>query len=547
MTRKKSLCWVLELPLAVRPDQAKRLQAHLEAARCLYNALLGEAKKRLNRMRSDPAWQGARSIPPTRKQERNAAFSHLRRQYGFAEYAMHDYAKRARGSWIADHVDSTMAQTLASRAYHAVNRVCLGKAKQVRFRSKGRGMGSVEGKRNDTGMRFVLQRAEVGNRGSLLWGEDHIPALIDWNDPLVAYGLGQRVKYARLVRRQASSPRAQGADGEGQRYFVQLIVEGTPNQKPKNQPGKDTLGLDIGPSTLAVVSRAGEAHLTEFCEELRPDIGRKRRLQRKMDRQRRANNPHNFDERGRVKQHGKGRLHWYDSRRYQATRRCYATQERKLAAHRKSLHCQLVNDLVRLGNHMQIEKTSFKGWQKKYGSSVGLRAPGLFVAHLRRIVAKTGGTLTEVPTYHTKLSQYCHNCQRYVKKPLSERWHTCPCGIGPVQRDLYSACLLAYLNPQDTIPSITHDEWAGVESRLKAVVEALQQRAKEGLSLPRSFGIPGARARRPKSLQPNRQELASLSCRGRLEALGLAQEPPLLESGEIQSRSCSSLSSFWEF
>ena len=100
MTRKKSPSWVLELPLAVRPDQAKRLQAHLEAARCLYNALLGEAKKRLNRMRSDPAWQGARAIPRTRKQERKAAFSRLRRQYGFAEYAMHDYAKELAGTGL---------------------------------------------------------------------------------------------------------------------------------------------------------------------------------------------------------------------------------------------------------------------------------------------------------------------------------------------------------------------------------------------------------------------------------------------------------------
>jgi transposase len=516
MTRKKSPSWVLELPLAVRPDQAKRLQAHLEAARCLYNALLGEAKKRLSRMRSDPAWQGASAIPRTRK------------QYGFAEYALHDYAKGARWSWIADHVDSTMAQTLASRAYQAASRVCLGQAKQVRFRSKGRDMGSVEGKRNDTGMRFVLQQAEEGNEGCLLWSEDRIRALIDWNDPVVAYGLRQRIKYVRLVRRKASSPRAQGADGEGNRYFVQLIVEGTPYQKPKNQPGNDTLGLDIGPSTLAVVPREGQAHLVEFCEELRPDIRKKRRLQRKMERQRRANNPHNYDTRGRIKKHAKRRLHWHDSRGYQATRRRHATQERRLSAHRKSLHGKLVNDLVRVGNHIQIEQTTFKGWQKRFGKSVGLRAPGMFVAHLKRIVAKTGGALTEVPTYHTKLSQYCHGCQTYLKKPLSQRWHHCACGIGPVQRDLYSACLLAYLDPPETVPSITHDEWAGVESRLKAVVEDLQQRAKEGQSLPRSFGIPGARARRPKSPQPNRQELAHLSRKGRLEALGLAQEPPLL-------------------
>jgi transposase len=528
MTRKKSPSWVLELPLAVRSDQAKRLQAHLEAARCLYNALLGEALKRLQRMRSNPAWQAARIIPRTRKQERHAAFSRLRTQYGFAEYCLHDYAKGARCTWIADHVDSTMAQTLATRAYQAVNRVCLGEAKKVRFKSKGRGLESVEGKRNDTGMRFILQAPHEGSEGSLLWDKDRLPAVIDWHDPVVAHGLRQRIKYVRLVRRKASSAQAKGADSEGNRYFVQLIVEGTPYQKPKNRAGNQTIGLDVGPSSLAVVPREGEAHLLRFCEELKPAMHKRRRLQRKMERQRRANNPQNYDEQGRVKKHGKHRLGWNTSKGYQVTRRRHAGLERKLAAHRKSLHGKLVNDLVRVGHHIQIEKTSYKGWQKQFGKSVGLRAPGMFVAHLKRIVAKTGGTLREVPTSTSKLSQYCHQCKTHVKKPLSQRWHHCPCGIGPVQRDLYSAFLLAYLDPAETLPSITHDEWAGVESRLKAVVEILHQRAKEGQSLPQSFGIPGARARRPKSPQPNRQELASLSRRGRLEALGLAQEPPLL-------------------
>jgi hypothetical protein len=374
-------------------------------------------------------------------------------------------------------------------------------------------------------MRFLLQAPQEGNRGCLLWGEDRLPAIIDWNDPVVCHGLKQRIKFARLVRRNASSPQARGADSEGKRYLVQLVLEGTAYQKPKNTVGTDTLGLDIGPSSLAIVARQGPVQLKTFCAELKPNAGAKRRLERKMDRQRRANNPQNYDEKGRVK---KGRRTWKESHQYQATRRRHATQERKLAAHRKSLHGKLVNDLVRVGNHIQIEKTSFKGWQKMYGKSVGFRAPGMFVAHLRRIVAKTGGTLSEVPTYHSKLSQYCHNCKSYVKKPLSQRWHTCPCGLGPVQRDLYSACLLAYLDPTESVPSITQEQWAGVESRLKAVVEVLHQRANEGQSLPRSFGIPGARARRPQSLVPNQQELASLSGRGRQEALGLAQEPPCL-------------------
>src|SRR5258708_5062083 len=180
MKRTKTPTFLLELPLAVDPGQARRQQAHFEAARCLYNALLGEALARLNRMRADPAWQAARALPKTQKQERAAAFSHLRQEYGFSEYALHDFAKRANCTWIADHIDSVMAQTLATRAYQAVNRVCLGKAKKVRFKSKGRGLDSVENKWEKSGLRFLLQPPEQGNRAWLVWNKDRLPAIIDW-------------------------------------------------------------------------------------------------------------------------------------------------------------------------------------------------------------------------------------------------------------------------------------------------------------------------------------------------------------------------------
>ncbi|MGH2510130.1 MAG: transposase, partial [Ktedonobacteraceae bacterium] len=159
--------------------------------------------------------------------------------------------------------------------------------------------------------------------------------------------------------------------------------------------------------------------LQVLCEALQPQVQQQRRLERKMERQRRAANPQNYDDKGRVKKHGKRRLYWHHSQHYQRTRQQHATIARRVAAHRKSLHGQLVNDILRMGQQIQIEKTSFKGWRKRYGKSVGLRAPGMFVAHLRRTVAKTGGILTEVSTYHTKLSQYCHQCHTYVKKPLS--------------------------------------------------------------------------------------------------------------------------------
>ena len=87
-----------------------------------------------------------------------------------------------------------------------------------------------------------------------------------------------------------------------------------------------------------------------------------------------------------------------------------------------------------------------------------------------------------------------------------------------MQRDLYSAWLAAHLDLPNPIPSIAHDEWEGADLRLLAAVEVLQQRAKEGQTLPRSVGIPHARARLPQSLAPNRLELVYR--RGRLETLG---------------------------
>jgi hypothetical protein len=526
---QKTPTFLLELPLVVNAGQAKRIRGHLEAGRQFYNAVLSEGQRRLRRMRADPAWQTACAIPRAHKHERAAAFSALRQCYGFSEYALHAYAKTARGSWIADHLDAVLAQTLATRAYQALNRVCVGEARRVRFRSRGRGLSSIENKRNDTGLRFVLQQPEEGNRGLLIWKDEQLEAVIDWEDEVVTHGLRSRIKYARLVQRKASSERAEGADALGFRYVGQLACEGVPHHKKKHGVGSDTIGADLGPSTIALFPREAEASLAVFCEELAPDEQAIRRLQRQMDRQRRAANPGNYDAQGRIKKGSKTRLRWKTSKSYEQTRRRKAAKERKLAAHRKSLHGRKVHEIVAVGNTVILEKISYKAWQKQYGRSVGLRAPGMFVAHLRRTVASTGGTLMEVSTRSTKLSQFCHGCGRCVKKPLAQRWHQCACGIGPVQRDLYAAFLASTLSADQLIPSCAQTvvPWEGAEVRLRAAHERVLQRANEGQSLPRSFGIPRAGARRPQSRSQPTPEPAFLARRGRLEAWKDRSEPPV--------------------
>src|SRR5258708_36589290 len=71
---------------------------------------------------------------------------------------------------------------------------------------------------------------------------------------------------------------------------------------------------------------------------------------------------------------------------------------------------------------------------------------------------------------------------------------------------------------------------------LRAAQEGGLQRANEGQSLPRSFGVPRARARRPQSLSQATLEPAFLARRGRLEARKRGPEPPVLELRESSGR-----------
>jgi hypothetical protein len=531
MRHKPTPSFILSLPLQVNSQQAAQLHAHFECARQLYNALLAEAMKRLKRMKADPAWQAARSIPRSDKPARTQAFARLRTRYGFSEYGLHEAAKHLRTSWLAEHIDSLMAQKLASRAYQAANRVCVGEARRVRFRSQGRRLDCVEGKTNTSGLRFHLQAGAEGHQGWLSWNGEQIPALIDWQDEVVHHGLQQRIKYVRLLRQRASSAQAQGADCRGFVYAVQLILEGHPLQKRKNMPGKGAVGLDLGPSTVAIVSQAGPARLLLLAEELAPDARKRRRLQRHLERQRRANNPQHYDAKGRIKKRCKGqRRVWQESHSYQKTRRRLATTERKLAAHRRSLHGKLANQIIRLGDDLRIEKVSYKSWQRCFGRSVGLRAPGCFVDAVKCVVARTRtAQLHEIPPFQTKLSQYCHACSNYTRKPLWQQFHCCPhCGLGSeelIQRDLYSAWLASVLDPiRLTFPSRGQlgIHWQSMEACLSAALEETREHASARGFL-RRFGIPGVGACRPERFADPQQEPAASSEES--EALLVAQEP----------------------
>jgi hypothetical protein len=434
----------------------------------MYNALLGEALRRVRLIRHSRDFQIARKLKPTAPY-RKVLFKRARERYDFYEYAIHSYSTQLRHSWLGEHIDSNTAQKLATRAYQAAEKVLLGKAKKARFKGKNQ-LDSVEGKTNASGIRWKKQSESVE------WGNLKLKAFINKHDPVILHGLNSRVKYVRIVRRKYNGRNL---------FYAQLVGEGKPYRKPKNTLGFGDTGLDLGPSTIAVVSDES-ASLQEIAAELNFQDKQIRKLQRKMDRSRRVTNLCNYNPNGTIK---KGKKKWNNSKTYLKDRNTKANLERKLAAHRKSLHGELVNSILKGGNVFKLEKLSYKAFQRLFGKSVGKRAPGMFVSHLKRKAESAGGKVVEIPTYNTKLSQTCQ-CGRVKKKKLCERVHKCVCGI-QMQRDLYSAFLAKYIEPDEFVLQVSQavEAWQSVELRLWAAWRtATDTKPASGRVLPSSLG-----------------------------------------------------------
>jgi len=473
--RTKTPSFIVEMPLTVSDKDAGVLSSRFEAGRQLYNACLGEAMRRQKLVKQSKKYQEARSLK--KGKARTSAFKEANQAYGYSEYDLHSYCTTIRNSWLSEHIDSNTAQKLATRAFNASAKVAFGQAKKVRFKGKNQ-LDSLEGKTNKTGIRWV--------NDTLVWGNLQLKPYLTTYDPVITHGLKSRVKYVRLVRRRINSKAL---------YYAQLICEGKPFQKPKNQIGKGTVGLDIGPSTIAIVGD-DSAKLTLFAAELKNAEKQIRQLQRKMERSRRANNPNNYNpdfvnkkgkgKKGTVK---KGSQRWNNSQTYLKTRTSKANLERELGLHRKSLHGKLVNEILSLGDPVKLEKLSYNSFQKNYGKSVGKRAPGGFVSHLKRKAESADASVIEFSTKTTKLSQTCQ-CGNVKKKNLSERIHQCDCGIR-CQRDLYSAFLAKFVDEKELFQANqAQNAWLGSEPILYAAWRqaTTQPNLRLGGRVPSSFG-----------------------------------------------------------
>lgn len=445
----KSDSFVLELPLRANPAQERVLLVRLDCARQLYNACLGEALRRLALLRESRVFRAACRLG--RGPGRTAEFRRLNESFGFREYDLHAYAARVKnGCHLGDHLDIHVCQKVATRAFKSVQEYAFGKRGRPRFKGFNQ-FDSVEGKDNATGIRWRADR--------VLWRGLELPALFDPRDEhgVQAHGLGCRTKYVRLVRRKLAGKN---------RFYAQLVQEGQP--VARHAVGDGVVGLDLGPSTIAAVS-ASAAFLEPFCAELSPIRGAVRRLQRRLDRSRRAVNPEAFNADGTVRPG----VRLKKSNAYRRDQARLGDLNRRLAAWRKALQGRLANRVLGLGRFINLEKVSYRAWQRLFGRSVCFRAPGLFVSLLRRKAERAGGAVNEFPT-RNGLSRTCHHCGSVEKKALSKRWHHCDCGIH-AQRDLYSAFLAMNVAGDDLDTRQARKAWPGAEPLLRHAVSRCDQ------------------------------------------------------------------------
>ena len=460
--RARTDTFICELPLRLAGDDERVLAVRFEVARQAYNACLAESLRRLALLRQSRTYQDALARPKGQRGSENwkaraAAFQRAEEQVGFREYDLHAWAAaHLAHEWLGEHLDSLTLQKLATRAFRAVREYAVGKRGKPRFKGRHH-LDSVEGKTNGSGIRW--------RDGVVEWRGLRLRAIIPADDPVIAYGLSCRVKYARLVRRRLNGKT---------RYFVQLICEGRPYRKPEHPVGAGRVGIDPGPRVfgLAGLDWGAQVDLATPLQRGRAEV---RRLQRRIDRQRRANNPDNYRPDGRVRP---GPRRWVVSHKQRQVQQELAEAQRRAASHRCSLHGQLANALLQLGDDLRIEQNSYRSFQRNFGRSVGLAGPAGFGSRLARKAANAGARVRRLPA-RLRLSQVCHGCGYVEKKPLAQRVHECACGVGPVQRDVYSAWLASLAVPvsdEAAAPSgaaewrLDVDQarkaWSGAEPRL---------------------------------------------------------------------------------
>lgn len=471
-----------------------------------HNVLVKHCIHLLNRLEHDAAYKellkGYRAADSKKGSKEFAdQMNEYRRAIGLSKSGLESYIKVWQSRY-RDNISSHQAQKEAVRVMAGVDKVLFGNGETIHFRKLSKTT-TICGKSPQNGLSFDRETM------TFKWMKD-IFALepIDKDNEYLVQAFYPNgldplpLSYCEIKRMMFPN---------GWHYYLNLYVKGTAPQK--HAIGVGTAGVDPGTSTMAVVAD-NTAMLRQLAAGSERYINRIKKIARAMDQSRRASNPQNYNPDGTVI---KGRKKWQKTRQYRILERKQTSLYRQKALYTRQSHCILANEVLENANIVIVEHMDYRALQrrskkterqdepslikdnkgkdravykykkkKRFGRSLGSRAPSLFLTILRQKVEAAGGEYLEVDTSSFKASQYDHAADTYTKVDLSQRFKIID-GI-KVQRDLYSAFLLKHSNT--TLDSADREACIyDFKNFVKLQNEEIAKIKAFGQSLPECFGF----------------------------------------------------------
>ena len=460
--KSKTSTYTVEFELITTFQDRYIINKKMKVAKSIYNACLNECLKRLKAVKADKEYHTL--VKAESSKQRNIRLKEIERYYGYSEYDLHHWVNKIKYHFEG-HLGINEVQKLATRAFKTVEKYHYGEAKKVFFKSFKDDI-SVENKSNKTGLRLKDLK--------IIWGNLSISFKVKKNDKYAQLALLDKTKYVRVLRREIRGK---------ERFFVQLIQEGLPPKKHQISTVENRVGIDIGTSTVAVVSD-NEVFMNELAT-IKTPYKKLRKLDRAMDRSRRSTNPQNYNDDGTVK---KGRKTWIYSNHYKKLKTKHSELcrinaiNRQLAINEDANHLRSLGDvfitepknagkLMRRAKETTVNSKGKFNRKKRFGRSIKNRCPSGFQTAVEQKFKVSGGIYIEVSNDY-RASQYDHTVDDYIKKKLSDRMYKLQDGT-EVQRDWYSSFLLYCYDyrTQDIDKNKCISEFDKCYSKEKALIE----------------------------------------------------------------------------
>ena len=216
----------------------------------------------------------------------------------------------------------------------------------------------------------------------------------------VAFGGGDR-----LLPGRAGGAGQGVAELLGGGWVISFTVQRSPKQRRAHTPDA-AVGVDVGLSRLATLSTG---QVAANARPLQAALRTLRRLQRQLDRQRRANNPGNYHPDGRAKE---GCKNWVKSRRMLRTEQRIAKLHERVANLRRHQAHGLTTALTREFGVIGVETLAIKNLMnnRRLARHIADVSWGMVLTQLRYKTSWSDGSLLVAADRFYPSSKTCSAC-----------------------------------------------------------------------------------------------------------------------------------------